>query len=483
MIKSGFFEAILQAGVPDRAYNADQYANRWGNFLSKGIAIPGGGELTTENEVSIVAASFNTEIAIGNGWIVNDDGEGYDYYVESTEQVTHSAADPTNPRIDRIVLELNLETGVYQDPTKRQIIAKVVEGTPAASPAAPALTRTSDIYQISLAQILIPANVGSLDTATLTDERSDDTLCGVSNIVLGITPPTGDAEVEKNTITRLVWPDTGAADAYVVDTQGTFDIAQGNQLSFIAGNNNTGASTVAVDGQTALNIKTVDDAGVKQDPEADAIVAGQLVRGYIDSGFFVLAPKGGANPFKEWLNPTIIVNPQLTSQTLTLRASGTGSGWIVFISTSSTSINYAALAIDGAYVLGSATEGVLVSSSGGEKMYYTMCRYESSYQLYSTVSGVKAYAVEGDVYEEGVGKEIVSGTAGSGITVASVVGSGWLHGIFFSNSTSAYTAKIDGGIVTRFRGAGGEVIATRFASTLEITATTADRVGVSYTEV
>lgn len=182
-IQSGFFQSKLVDGVPDRPYSASEYGKRWGTFFTRGIIVAGGGELSTENEVSIVPASFTTQIAIGKGWIVNDDEVGYDYNVVSPVGVTHSIADPTNPRIDRIVLELNLE-----DET-REIVAKVVEGTPAASPVAPALTRTALIYQISLAQILIPAAALNLDGATLTDERIDDVLCGIANINIGFVPP------------------------------------------------------------------------------------------------------------------------------------------------------------------------------------------------------------------------------------------------------------------------------------------------------
>ncbi len=192
MIRSGFFEAKNINGLPDRVYNSGHYANRWGNFIRTGIAIKGGGFLENQNKVTKISSTWKTEIAVGNGWIVNSNKEGYDYYILTPEQLTHESADPNNPRIDRIVLELNLTED------ERTIKPKILKGIPSSNPIAPELTRNNDIYQISLAQIHIPANVGSLDTATITDERANKDLCGLSNITLGVDIPT---PFEKNTLT------------------------------------------------------------------------------------------------------------------------------------------------------------------------------------------------------------------------------------------------------------------------------------------
>lgn len=186
MIKGGFFESKVIDGVYDREYSSKEYAQRWGRFIGNGISIEGGGLLTTENEVSIVTDTMTTEVATGAGYI-----NGYVYEIATPEIANHEAADPTNPRIDRVVIELNLQEAT------RAFVVKAILGTPAASPEAPALTRNDEVWQISLAQVLIPANVVVLNTGTVTDERSNEILCGLANIKLGITPPSGDAEVEK----------------------------------------------------------------------------------------------------------------------------------------------------------------------------------------------------------------------------------------------------------------------------------------------
>ena len=85
-------------------------------------------------------------------------------------QVT--AADATYPRIDRVVLRLDLTLNV------RKINLKVLKGIPAAVPQPPALTRNENIYDLSLAQLSIVANATTV--STVTDERVDASVCGIS---------------------------------------------------------------------------------------------------------------------------------------------------------------------------------------------------------------------------------------------------------------------------------------------------------------
>lgn len=97
--------------------------------------------------------------------------EGYYYQIyDEAKEISISAADATNDRIDRIVIRLDLPN--------RLIEADVLTGTPAASPTAPSLTRDSDTYEISLAQILVAANTTDITTGDITDERADDSVCG-----------------------------------------------------------------------------------------------------------------------------------------------------------------------------------------------------------------------------------------------------------------------------------------------------------------
>jgi hypothetical protein len=86
-------------------------------------------------------------------------------YLSTTQEslaVTNSAA---NPRIDFVVLELN--------PTANTITLKMVNGTPAASPVPPTLTQTTDaIYQMPLAQVLVPGSATTIAAGNVTGVRS-----------------------------------------------------------------------------------------------------------------------------------------------------------------------------------------------------------------------------------------------------------------------------------------------------------------------
>lgn len=74
----------------------------------------------------------------------------------AAQTMTHSAADPTNPRIDRVVIDAL--TGA----------ASILAGTPAGSPVAPAIPSG----KFPVAQVLITANMTVIGNSAITDERT-----------------------------------------------------------------------------------------------------------------------------------------------------------------------------------------------------------------------------------------------------------------------------------------------------------------------
>jgi hypothetical protein len=75
-----------------------------------------------------------------------------------------AAADPTNPRIDRVVLHADL--------TAHTLTVQMLTGTPAPSPVPPALTQTSTVWEVSLYQVRVNATQTTLTGGSLTDERT-----------------------------------------------------------------------------------------------------------------------------------------------------------------------------------------------------------------------------------------------------------------------------------------------------------------------
>lgn len=142
-------------GLP--AYTQPQFAEVFKRILSDGVFT---GILNTLTVVETDPVSLAVRINSGEGWVQG-------FWCQNTSYETHSlaAADPTNPRIDRIVLRLDTVTNF-------KISIEVLTGTPAGSPVAPTLTQTASTYEISLAKVSVLANATSVNNAKITDERT-----------------------------------------------------------------------------------------------------------------------------------------------------------------------------------------------------------------------------------------------------------------------------------------------------------------------
>ncbi len=156
--RSNFFKSI--AG--DRFYSASDYSERFKAFLTSGVLVNNSLELGTELEVTTDETNLILDINLGKAVI-----EGYFYEIYSSAMtVTLDTADPTLPRIDRIILKL--DTG----DVARSIIVTKLTGTPAASPTAPLLTQAGNVFEISLAEVTVPAGATTIVSGNITDERA-----------------------------------------------------------------------------------------------------------------------------------------------------------------------------------------------------------------------------------------------------------------------------------------------------------------------
>ncbi|BAD74826.1 hypothetical protein [Geobacillus kaustophilus] len=163
----GFFNSVNG----DRKYDMEQFATYFKQFLSNGIYHTNNVPALRVSHVS----GMQTKLEPGSAYI-----EGYMY--RNTEDIifTHEAADPTNTRIDRIVLRLDRSVNA------RYIKAFVKKGTPATNPQPPALQRDDIVYEISLAQVRIEA--GKTTISSVKDERLDPNVAGLVSSL--ITVPT-----------------------------------------------------------------------------------------------------------------------------------------------------------------------------------------------------------------------------------------------------------------------------------------------------
>lgn len=87
------------------------------------------------------------------------------HYGENTSEKTLAIADNAsgNPRIDRVVLRADF--------TNNRIELAILQGTPAGSPTAPAVTQNSSIWETSLAQVAVANGFSTITAANVTDER------------------------------------------------------------------------------------------------------------------------------------------------------------------------------------------------------------------------------------------------------------------------------------------------------------------------
>lgn len=159
MEKSGFFNS----SDGDRVYDASDFAAYFGSLVSNGIfyATP------TNLQVS-PGTGLAVSVAAGSAWI-----NGYRYENTEALNIPLATANGSNPRIDRIVVRLSM--------VSRSIQLAVVTGVPSASPTAPALTRTSDVYELGIADVFVPAAATSIAANNITDTRLNTTLCGLVN--------------------------------------------------------------------------------------------------------------------------------------------------------------------------------------------------------------------------------------------------------------------------------------------------------------
>lgn len=130
--------------------------SQWARNIGEGV------KENALNELEVFADSTGMRVKVRSGQAMV---RGHYYQSTAEEILIIGASSPSNPRIDNVVLEL--------DPTANSIILKVIEGTPAGSPSAPALTQTDGgIYQLKLAQVLVGTGVTTIAAGNVSDYRT-----------------------------------------------------------------------------------------------------------------------------------------------------------------------------------------------------------------------------------------------------------------------------------------------------------------------
>lgn len=131
------------------------------------------------DQLGVTAADgLTVNVGAGVAWLKYADFAGVAYANTESKTLQLATANANYPRIDRVVIR-------YSKSESRVYLA-VKTGTAASSPSAPDVTRNADTYEISLAQILVNANASSISDSNITDERMNNTVCGL--MTDGVTP-------------------------------------------------------------------------------------------------------------------------------------------------------------------------------------------------------------------------------------------------------------------------------------------------------
>ncbi len=150
---------------PDRVYSAALLSRILSKHIRDGIVHGDGGELAvTASDPPAMSVQVGTGTAMVQGRFCESDAS-------LTLPVTSAHA--SYPRIDRVVVRLSASPA-------RTIDIVVKPGTAAPSPVPPGLTRTAEVWELSLAQVRVEAGATLIASAKITDERGDASLCGVA---------------------------------------------------------------------------------------------------------------------------------------------------------------------------------------------------------------------------------------------------------------------------------------------------------------
>ncbi|WP_051688308.1 hypothetical protein [Desulfofalx alkaliphila] len=166
MEKSFPFNAVEVDGVPDRMYNAEDFARYFAQFISNGVyPNPSSGLQVQADGSMVVTVQPGSAYATGYGYVLTD-----------PMQVSINTPDAAHNRKDSIVVRLDL--------TDRSMKLLYRPGTPATNPQAPAVVRTADIFDLQLAVVTVRSNTTSILPADVLDTRMNGNVCGIVSAVV-----------------------------------------------------------------------------------------------------------------------------------------------------------------------------------------------------------------------------------------------------------------------------------------------------------
>lgn len=156
-----------------KVYQAADFARFHAQIIGNGVS-----NTATLPDLT-VSEKQNMTVLLGAGYAF---ANGYMYENTTALNLTHDVAEPTTDRIDRIIVRID------NTPGQRGTYALIRKGT-AGSSVPPGIVRDDYIFELSVAQVKIIAGKSFIEQTEITDERTDDEVCGyipLHNIYRGL---------------------------------------------------------------------------------------------------------------------------------------------------------------------------------------------------------------------------------------------------------------------------------------------------------
>ena len=161
-------------------YIGAEYVMKWLHGRTSGVFGADGNLAVSAND------NMTVSVSDGVGWMANSKADGCVIWNDteatggSKLQLNVGLANSYLPRIDRVVV-----SWATVDYSAKPTI-EILQGSPASQPQPPALTNTTLNRQISLAQIRVAAAASRITASDITDERMDETVCGLVTESVGV---------------------------------------------------------------------------------------------------------------------------------------------------------------------------------------------------------------------------------------------------------------------------------------------------------
>ena len=239
------------------------------------------------------AGGLKVTVGAGRGWVHPSRFTGYSITKREADTLTMPLADPSLPRIDRIVMRY--------DAGARAASLQVLQGTASSTPTAPAISRTELIYDLCLAEITRPAGSTSITTGQITDTRLDEALCGiVRDGVTGI--PTDELlAAAKERIAALEEKATSSAAA----AKDSAEAAKSSETKSAASEKNaktseTAAKQILMDTQNAVKTVTANMNAAAGSASTAATKAGEAEKSKTAAATSATNAKASEEASKNW---------------------------------------------------------------------------------------------------------------------------------------------------------------------------------------